>query len=58
MKTQYLAQFYGLSGEFSWVLWVLCVQTVDKVTTCIGGHHPTPKFMSLGSKSGFSDLKS
>ena len=46
----------GFHG-FSWVLWVLCVQTVDQVTNRIDGHHPAPISVRLGPKSGFSDLK-
>ena len=47
----------GFHG-FSWVLWVLFIQTLDRVTTWTGGHLPIPKSLSLGPNLGFGDLKS
>ena len=45
VKSNFWPNFMDFKVVFQWFLWVLCVQTVDEVTTWTGCHHPTPKSM-------------
>ena len=56
-KTQFLAQFYGFSSGFLWVLWVLCKQTVDNVKVWTICHHFNSQTMCLGLTCGSRDLE-